>query len=177
MNLPTPDRVYNGRRKDAIRNNMMFYHGKSCPQCSNTIRRVNQSACVACESSKQLIRTKRPEVAQQIQKASQRRRKAMSAELKMHVRRRSDARKNNIPYTLDISDIVIPDICPVLGIPIVANQPISSDYSPSLDRFIPELGYIQGNVYVISNRANRIKNDASVEEIRLLLKWMEQHVK
>lgn len=38
--------------------------------------------------------------------------------------------------------------------------------SPSLDRIRNELGYVRGNVIVISNRANRLKSDASIEELR-----------
>lgn len=40
---------------------------------------------------------------------------------------------------------------------------------PSVDRIIPELGYTKGNVRVISNRANLLKNNASIEEIELVL--------
>jgi hypothetical protein len=37
--------------------------------------------------------------------------------------------------------------------------------SPSLDRVIPELGYVQGNVIWVSHRANSIKQNATAEEI------------
>ena len=40
---------------------------------------------------------------------------------------------------------------------------------------IPELGYIKGNVWVISNKANRIKNNATLEELRLLVKNLEDY--
>lgn len=39
--------------------------------------------------------------------------------------------------------------------------------SPSIDKVIPELGYVRGNVWVISNKANRIKNNATLEELKL----------
>ena len=60
----------------------------------------------------------------------------------------------------------IPQFCPVLGIEIKKNNisgPIDS--SPSLDRIDQNKGYIKGNIRIISNRANRIKSDASFEEI------------
>ena len=37
--------------------------------------------------------------------------------------------------------------------------------SPSLDRIVPEKGYVRGNVAIISHKANTMKSNASVEEI------------
>ena len=45
----------------------------------------------------------------------------------------------------------------------------------SLDCIIPELGYVPGNVAVISRRANTIKNDATIEELELVLAYMKRH--
>jgi len=75
------------------------------------------------------------------------------------------AKAKNIPFNLTIDDIVIPSHCPVLGIELQSKYGIRSDGSPSIDRIIPERGYVRGNVIVISMRANRIKNDATVEEL------------
>ena len=63
----------------------------------------------------------------------------------------------------------------LLGIPIeIGNKGIWKDNSPSIDRKIPSLGYMKGNIWVISYRANRIKNDATVEELELLAKGMRK---
>jgi hypothetical protein len=40
------------------------------------------------------------------------------------------------------------------------------DNSPSLDRIVPEKGYVRDNVLVVSYRANRIKNDATISELQ-----------
>lgn len=85
---------------------------------------------------------------------------------------RSRARKKGVPCTIDVSDIVIPETCPVLGIKLMAGSRASKDNSPSLDRLVPHLGYVPGNITVISDRANRIKNNATVDEIGLLYTWM-----
>lgn len=46
--------------------------------------------------------------------------------------------------------------------------------SPSLDRIVPERGYVAGNLRVISNRANTLKNNATIDEMRLVLADLER---
>lgn len=78
-------------------------------------------------------------------------------------------------FTLKIDDIPqVPDICPVLWIKIMSSdKPWPIDTSPSLDRIDNNLWYIPWNVRIISNRANRIKCDATISELRLLLRDAE----
>jgi hypothetical protein len=78
------------------------------------------------------------------------------------------AKKLRVPFNLDLDDIEIPQECPLLGIKLERGERCQQPFSPSLDRIIPELGYVKGNVMVISYRANAIKNDASVEELQRL---------
>jgi hypothetical protein len=84
------------------------------------------------------------------------------------------SRKYGIPFTIEVSDVVIPERCPVLGIPLifrVGHGKMQYD-SPSLDRFIPAEGYVPGNIAVISCRANRLKSDGTPEEHEALARWM-----
>ena len=65
--------------------------------------------------------------------------------------------------------------CPIFGTPLDwsrhrGNGTVTTDGSPSLDRIDPSKGYIKGNVWIISYRANRIKNDATHEELKLVTK-------
>ena len=46
--------------------------------------------------------------------------------------------------------------------------------SPSLDRLDNNKGYTKENISVISYKANRIKNDASFEEIEKLYLWLKE---
>lgn len=94
----------------------------------------------------------------------------------MLTRAKRRAAKIGVPFELTSSDIEIPEICPILGIPIGVQQGSGrgpKDNSLSLDRIVPERGYVKGNVAVISQRANRIKNDASSEELRAVADWMD----
>ena len=80
---------------------------------------------------------------------------------------RARARVVGVPFTITVSDIVIPTHCPILGIPLFPKKGRGGgDNSPSLDKIKPERGYVPGNIIVISNRANRLKSDASIKELR-----------
>lgn len=86
------------------------------------------------------------------------------------------ARKKGLPFDKEIPALFLPDICPVLGIKLVYGRLTGtpSPTSPSLDRICPELGYVASNLRVISNRANTLKNNATLEEIRALVRDMEK---
>ena len=90
------------------------------------------------------------------------------------------AKKNNIPFNLteDYLKSIYPSdmICPVLGfeMSVGLDENGSSETSPSLDRIIPEKGYVQGNVVVVSMRANTIKRDATPEELRKVTDFYEK---
>jgi hypothetical protein len=77
------------------------------------------------------------------------------------------AKRLNVPFNLTIEDIVIPEMCPILNIPVHRKIGLSHN-TASLDRIIPELGYVKGNVWVISQRANRVKTNLSRKELILL---------
>lgn len=72
---------------------------------------------------------------------------------------RHRARQKGLPFDLCISDISIPSNCPVLGIPLAFSRTEERHNSPSLDRIIPEHGYVRGNVIVVSWRANDIRRN------------------
>jgi hypothetical protein len=76
-------------------------------------------------------------------------------------------------FDLDWREIVIPEMCPLLGIPIIVNQGGLLPGSPSLDRIDTDKGYTKDNVWVISHRANTIKNNCSIDEFRLILQNWE----
>jgi hypothetical protein len=81
------------------------------------------------------------------------------------------SKKYNILFNLELDDIVIPDMCPVLGIQLVQGDGVSFDGSPTLDRIIPELGYTKGNIIVVSMKANRIKNNATLNELKKVYEY------
>jgi hypothetical protein len=82
-------------------------------------------------------------------------------------RARERCKHSGLDFSITKEDIVVPDICPLLGIPII---PLAKDrhHSPSLDRKDSSLGYTPSNIWVISSRANTLKNNATGDELLLL---------
>lgn len=78
------------------------------------------------------------------------------------------ARNGGFACTIALADIVVPEFCPLLGIKLMRGLKKQGPASPSLDRIKPGLGYVPGNVWVISNRANTIKQDATLQELQML---------
>lgn len=90
---------------------------------------------------------------------------------------KAQAKMDNIPFNLEESDVIIPDICPVLGIPIKIHTGRGGYFpdSPTIDRIIPELGYIKGNIKIISFRANLLKTNATLEKLKAIVKYIEDN--
>ena len=95
---------------------------------------------------------------------------------------RNRAKARGIECNLTVDDIVIPELCPVLGIPLVATVgegrvPMQENTNaPTLDRIDPSKGYVRGNVMVISARANFLKADASLAEAEAVYRYMALHL-
>jgi hypothetical protein len=85
------------------------------------------------------------------------------------------AKKAGVPFSLTESDILIPTYCPVFGHKLerALGSKGPGPFSPSLDRIVPQRGYVPGNVVVISNRANRAKSDLATEELVALAEWAQ----
>ncbi len=99
-------------------------------------------------------------------------RRSRESVLLSHAKRRAKAL--NVSFDICVEDIVIPDKCPILNIPLIVGDGKAHAGSPTLDRIIPALGYIKGNIAVISFRANRIKCDSSLDELILLVNWLKE---
>jgi hypothetical protein len=90
---------------------------------------------------------------------------------------KSRAKKKGLDFNIDKSDINVPIVCSILGIPIIKEYkkgtkggPTSN--SPSLDRIDNLKGYVKGNVRVISHKANTMKHNATPEELIKFALWV-----
>jgi hypothetical protein len=88
------------------------------------------------------------------------------------------AKRKNIPFNLEKAYLksIMTSLCPVFKIPLTwgvygeGNRNIYN--SPSLDRVVPELGYIKGNVVFLSGLANMIKQDVTETELYAVADWL-----
>ena len=89
---------------------------------------------------------------------------------------RHRAIKRGVEFNIDLSDIVIPKSCPILNIPLVIADGTGKAGgrmdSPSLDRIDNKLGYVKGNVQVISHMANSMKFTADKEQLLSFARWV-----
>jgi len=93
------------------------------------------------------------------------------------------ALKSGADFELEFEDIIIPDTCPILGIPLKFTNLGSKksneerDQTPSIDRIDNNKGYIRGNVWIISLLANVMKNKGSFENLYNFSKFFSENIK
>lgn len=80
------------------------------------------------------------------------------------------ARIHDLPFSITLDDVVMPTLCPALGVPLAVSSKVS-DCSPTLDKIIPALGYVPGNVVVVSHLANRIKSNATPAQLMAVARF------
>lgn len=87
---------------------------------------------------------------------------------------KSSAKKRNIPFNLticDLNNLGFPLTCPLINIVLDYHRTKVGDNSPSIDRIDSSRGYEPDNIMVISYKANRMKNDGTIEELKLIANY------
>ena len=92
---------------------------------------------------------------------------------------KSRAKIKNLPFdlTLEWLEAMVVSHCPITLQPLdwFKEQVVNARHtpnSPSIDRVIPELGYVQSNCAIISHRGNTIKNSGTIDEHRRVVQYM-----
>ena len=146
-------------------------HGRYCKLHVAARRAIWYAKHRHRELAKHKIRNQRPEIKQH-HAAYAKRRNAENPSLRLLQDARRRARKAGLPCNLTIEDVSIPAMCPVLNIPILRPGGKTCNNSPSVDRIIPELGYVRGNVQVISYMANAMKRNATIDQLLTFANWV-----
>lgn len=100
-----------------------------------------------------------------------------TSEWSMYRGARTRAKERGMDFDLKVTDIVVPDLCPLLSIPLVrGSNGRLNEGSPTLDRIDNSKGYTKDNVWVISHKANSIKSTATYEEIELVARNLKEKI-
>lgn len=87
---------------------------------------------------------------------------------------KTNARRRGIDFSIsreDYTRLFNDTTCAVTGRRLVLGHP-SEELRPTIDRVDNTKGYEIGNVQIVSERMNRIKNDSTVRELELIVKYM-----
>lgn len=91
------------------------------------------------------------------------------------------AKISNLPFDIDLNYLteIATKCCPIFKQEFRwgRHKGKPNDFTPSLDRIVPELGYVKGNVVFISVLANRIKNNATEKELYAVADWLHDERK
>lgn len=160
------------RRCDAKKKGLyLYFTGMACKYGHIAPRKVINAACVKCENDykKQKQRT---DGTRELERTYAQKR----PDIGMFNQAKRRAKEQGVPFTITYDDIVFPEFCPVFGVKLERGAGRPGPNSPSLDRIIPELGYVPGNVCVISHRANTIKNNATISELQQVIEYIKTYM-
>ena len=93
------------------------------------------------------------------------------------------ARRDKIPFDIDIEYLksIKTDRCPIFDMELswgkIGEGHTNTKNAPSLDKIKPEYGYVKGNVCIISNLANKIKQDVGYKELYKIADWLHEKEK
>jgi hypothetical protein len=93
---------------------------------------------------------------------------------RMFLSAKKRAQRKGLEFNLKREDLIIPETCPIFGIPLEFGDVNHLMNSPSLDRIDNSKGYTPENIWIISYRANTIKNNATLEELKVIVKAVEE---
>lgn len=172
-----------------------YYTGKPCPKGHMAYRYAAGGACSECQAARakeKYTRGWRQDTTTRKQINTRWNTSGKGAVAKQRWREKNPKRawavyatsgakfratRARMPFDLDSTYIlsITPDVCPVFGteFKFIGNGQITPD-SATLDKLKPELGYVRGNVAVISMKANAIKNAFTSEDVLRVGQWMQE---
>jgi len=95
-------------------------------------------------------------------------------EKRMFRRAKVRAKERGLEFSISLEDVVIPKVCPILGVELKVHKGSSGGKpeSPALDRIDNDRGYVKGNVMVVSHLANMMKSSATTEQMIKFAEWV-----
>ena len=151
-----------------------YYSGEPCHVGHDAERYTSTAQCVKCKQEQYKSPSGKARKAVHAKKFRDSK-KGRHYRLLENARRR--AKKKSLEFSITLDDIIIPEYCPLLGIKLqLGGDGIFNMSSPSLDRIDNSQGYVKGNVAVISLKANKLKSDLSLDELRSLASTLQFYI-
>lgn len=142
-------------RQSSIKSGQETYSGGCCRYCGQKERFTRRTYCATCYTD--------TGVAKNFSKRKH----------QLVTRLKSQAAFKNIKFDITEDDVEWSPICPILGIEInYFSLGGSKANTASFDRKDPSQGYIKGNVFIISNRANMIKSDMTIAQLERMITYV-----
>jgi len=177
------DQFYRDKTKDGQR-------GYLCKPCNKIVKRrysaiyhvrdkekisVRRKARYAADPEKERARHRESKKINGAKwEAARRAKRAINPAPNMWMIAKTRAKRRGIEFTIKREDVVVPPRCPVLDIELKVGDGRATPNSPTLDRIDNSKGYVAGNILVVSFRANTIKNDATLKELRAVADFYER---
>ena len=107
---------------------------------------------------------------------------------KLHLKKylnnaRNRAKRDSVPFdiTYEYLESIATDECPVYGIVFEwgssnLGKGKTKENCPTLDRILPDKGYVKGNVAFISYKANRIKDNGTMQDHYAIADWIWERI-
>jgi len=161
----------NAEREEALSlGKKTYFTGKPCKRGHIAERRVSTWVCLQCAKE-----------VHQVADRDNYRDPANTFYRQFH-HRRQVAEKEGIPFTITFDELEKPEFCPVLGVKLnygcssgIDGKQTRDPNKASIDKLVPSLGYVVGNVYIISWKANKLKSNMSIEELERILDYMKRN--
>lgn len=146
---------------DEFYNHNVTKDGKThhCKECMTIYRREN------AEKQRLYMQNLRATDNEKVKKIRNKSYKKSDPAIKVVTQARNRAKRKNIEFDLEVSEIMVPTVCPYLKVPFIIGEKHKYEYTYSIDRIDNLKGYIKNNVEIISKKANSMKNSATQEEL------------
>lgn len=122
-----------------------------------------------------------PKSFKNIQSLQSNRDKTKRGHLSQYLRKAKErAALKNLPFNLDLNylESITTNTCPIFKTKFNWGRSGKGQTptTPSLDRVIPEVGYVKGNVVFLCHKANAMKSSASFKELHQFADWVKETI-
>jgi hypothetical protein len=145
---------------------MFYFTGKPCKRGHISPRYVMTKICLECGKTIYQVKDRDDY-------------RYQNTFYRQFISRKQKAIKAGIPFTIEFNQLEKPEFCPIFNTKLNygwSGLKCRDPNKATIDKLIPELGYVSGNVFIISWRANKLKSDMSINELEKIMKYIKERL-